>query len=78
MINLSNSDIEDFYIKVGEKVKTLRKTKGYTSYETFALDFDFDRKQYWRIEKGMNITLKTLVKITNIHNISLSEFFQDL
>lgn len=63
--------------KVSEKIKALRFKKGYSSYETFANDFNLDRKQYWRIENGSNITLKTLEKILEIHNISVNDFFKD-
>ncbi|MFM9840547.1 MAG: hypothetical protein ACKVOQ_19925 [Cyclobacteriaceae bacterium] len=51
--------------------------KGYKSYETFALDHEVDRKQYWRIENGSNITLATLLKVLKIHKISLKRFFSD-
>jgi transcriptional regulator with XRE-family HTH domain len=57
------------------KIKHLRKERGYKSYETFALDNDLDRKQYWRVENGSNITMATLMKILDIHQVSLEEFF---
>ncbi len=64
--------------KIASKIKTLRIEKGFQSYEKFALDHDFDRKQYWRIEKGHNITLQTLLRILDIHKITLPDFFRDL
>ena len=33
---------------------------------------------YWRVENGANITLKTLLKILDIHKLSLAEFFNSL
>ena len=63
--------------KIAKKLKQLRINKGYKSYETFALDNELDRKQYWRIENGSNITLATLLKILKIHRISLKRFFSD-
>ena len=63
---------------MAERLKQLRKEKGYTSYETFALDHGLDRKQYWRIENGSNLTLKSIIKILTIHNRDLSDFFSDL
>ncbi len=63
--------------KIAKKLKHLRVNKGYKSYETFALDHDLDRKQYWRIENGSNITLATLLKVLKIHKISLKRFFSD-
>jgi transcriptional regulator with XRE-family HTH domain len=63
--------------KIAQKIKQLRINKGYKSYETFALDHELDRKQYWRIENGSNITLATLLKVLKIHRISLKRFFSD-
>ena len=63
---------------VSEKLKTMRKEKGYSSYETFALDHGLDRKQYWRVEKGANITLKTLIKILEVHKTDLPAFFKEI
>ena len=74
--NISN--IEENLAKIAAKIKQLRKDKGYSSYETFALDHDLDRKQYWRIEKGANVTIATLLKILAIHQISLKDFFDNL
>lgn len=64
--------------KVAKKIKQLRKDKGYTSFQAFAYDFELNRVQYWRIESGKNITLKTLIKVLEIHQISLADFFKDL
>ena len=69
---------EEWIALVADKLKQLRKEKGYTSYETFALDNGLDRKQYWRIENGSNLTLKSILKILAIHNKDLSEFFKEL
>jgi transcriptional regulator with XRE-family HTH domain len=63
--------------KVAERVKQLRFESGYSSYETFAFDKDINRVQYWRVEKGHNITLKTFFKILQIHNLTPEEFFKD-
>lgn len=66
-------------VTIGNKLTELRKQKGYTSHESFAFDFDLPRVQYWRLEKGKsNFTIKTLMKVLVIHNISLDEFFNSL
>ena len=69
---------EELFRRVGERIRALRLKSGYSSYESFAIENDLDRKQYWRAEKGSNLTLKTLHTITKIHNISMEEFFQNL
>lgn len=61
--------------KIGEKLKELRKRAGYTSYESFAFDNDLNRVQYGRMEKGANMTLGSLLKVLDIHKLSLSDFF---
>lgn len=69
---------EEILKKIGDKLRELRIQKGYSSYETFAFDNDLPRMQYWRIEKGeTNVTIKSLLKILNIHNTSLKDFFED-
>ena len=64
-------------IKIAEKLKELRIEKGYSSHEVFAWDNEVNRVQYWRIEKGANITIKTLLTLLDIHKISLADFFGD-
>jgi transcriptional regulator with XRE-family HTH domain len=71
-------DTEQRINKIAEKLKQLRKDRNFTSYEDFALEYDLDRKQYWRVENGSNITLKTLIKILDIYDLSLSKFFSDI
>lgn len=62
-------------VQIGQHVKYLRKKRTKLSAENFAYEKDFDRVQYSRIEKGTNITMKTLLKVIDAHNISLKEFF---
>ncbi len=65
--------------KVGAKFKELRIKEGYKSYETFAFDKDINRMQYWRLEKGMsNLSLVTLVRMLEVHKMTLQEFFNEL
>jgi hypothetical protein len=65
-------------IDIANKIRKLRIQHGYSSHETFAWDHNLNRVQYWRIEKGTNITLKTLLSVLDIHKISLSSFFSDI
>ena len=71
-------DIEYVSSKTAKKIKQLRIEAGYNSYETFALDNGLDRKQYWRAENGANLTIKSLIKILNIHQITLSAFYEGI
>jgi hypothetical protein len=71
------SKTDDHIKQIGDKLKEMRIDAGYTSYETFANDFELDRKQYWRVEAGTNITLRTLIKVLEVHELSLKDFFND-
>ena len=71
-------DSDEWIVLISKKLKELRKDSGYTSYETFALDHGLDRKQYWRVENGSNITIKTLVKVLDIHKKDLTVFFKEI
>lgn len=62
--------------EIGQRLKYLREKKGYTSYERFAIEYNLSRMHYWKIEKGKaNITIRTLINILSIHEISIEEFF---
>jgi transcriptional regulator with XRE-family HTH domain len=64
---------------IGNKLEELRRNKGYSSHESFAYDFELPRVQYWRMEKGKsNITIKSLLRVMEIHDLSLTEFFNSL
>ncbi|MBI2259669.1 MAG: helix-turn-helix transcriptional regulator [Flavobacteriia bacterium] len=63
-------------IKIGLRLQKLRVEKGFTSYEHFAIEHELSRMHYWQIEKGkINLTIKTLLKYLEIHEISIETFF---
>ena len=61
----------------GNRLKQIRKQKGYTNYEHFAYKHGFNRVQYGRYENGANISFKTLVKIVAAFDMTLEEFFSE-
>ena len=63
--------------KVSKRFKELRIQAGYSSQETFAYDKELNRVQYWRVEKGSNITLTTFFKLLDVHKLTPKEFFKD-
>jgi len=65
-------------VAIAKRIKQLRERKGYTSYENFAWDNNIPRMQYWRMEKGTNFTIKNLLKILDVHGMSLKEFFSEV
>jgi transcriptional regulator with XRE-family HTH domain len=63
---------------IAERLKFLRKAKGYSNYEHIAFELGMSRSAYWRLESGANFELKTLIKICRLLDISLEEFFQGI
>lgn len=63
---------------IAQKLKKIREDKGFTSAETFANEKEINRVQYWRMEKGNNITIKSLINVLDKHKMTLSEFFSDI
>jgi transcriptional regulator with XRE-family HTH domain len=64
--------------KIGLKLKSLRKAKGYTSPDKFAYENNLNRSQYGKYEAGStNITIGTLINILNCFGVNLSEFFNE-
>ena len=63
--------------KLGRRIKSIRKKKGYTNYEHFAYQHGFNRVQYGRYENGANISFKTLVRLVAEFDMTLEEFFSE-
>ena len=61
---------------IGEHIRSLRIEKGYSSAEIFAYEHDLNRVSYWRMEKGCNMTIHSLLRILSIHCLTLKEFFE--
>lgn len=64
---------------IGNKIKELRINAGHGSYESFANEHGFSRRNYWALEKGVsNFKINTLLKIMEIHKLTITEFFKDI
>lgn len=71
---------EDEYIRqqltnLGNRIREVRKEKGYANYEQFAFDNELPRAQYGRYEKGQDLRFSSLVKVLKAMDISLKDFF---
>ena len=64
--------------KIGMRVKELRIKAGYKSHEQFAFDNNIQPKQMWRWESGYDFKMSSLIRIANIHKITLEEFLKDI
>jgi len=62
---------------LGNRLRAVRKAKGYTNYEHFAYRNGFNRVQYGRYENGANISFKTLVKLIDAFDLTITDFFSE-
>jgi transcriptional regulator with XRE-family HTH domain len=69
---------EPEYLAIANRLKSLRKEKGYSNYEHIAFELGMGRSAYWRLEQGVNFEMKTLVKICKLLNITLEYFFEGI
>ena len=60
---------------IAERLRVLRKAKGYSNYEHIAFDLGMSRSAYWKLESGANFELKTLIKVCRLLDVTLEEFF---
>ncbi len=77
-VKINTEDQVEHQIKnLGARIKQLRIAKGYTNAEFFAYDHKINRSQYGKYERGEDLRFSSLVRITQIHNLSLKDFFSD-
>jgi transcriptional regulator with XRE-family HTH domain len=62
---------------LGERIRTLRIKKGYSSAEYFAYDHDISRAQYGRYENGEDLRFSSLYKVVRAFDMTLEEFFSE-
>lgn len=63
--------------KLGNRVKSLRIGKGYTSYDFFAYDHHISRAQWGRYENGQDLKFSSLLKVVTAFEMTLAEFFSE-
>ena len=73
MSKSKQSKEEIFLKKLGERIKDLRKSSG-KSQSQFSYEMGWDKPNLRKIEKGKtNPTTKTLIKISDVLKITVSE-----
>ena len=66
----------DIKVAIGERISELRKAKN-LSQQKFSYEAEIERSYLTHVEKGRkNISVETLIKITDALDISLKEFFK--
>ena len=65
---------EEFSIKLGQRIKELRKQKGMSLKQFEVMEGGFDRAMLSRIENGKEaVTVYTLYRICEVLNLKLSD-----
>lgn len=76
--NTEAKEIDPRTQAICNKIKQLRIEAGYTNYENFAWDLEMSRSFYFKVEKGHNMTIETLLRILDSHEIQIDDFFSDI
>lgn len=72
----SEKAFKNTLVGVGGGLQELRIKKGFSTAKSFTEKYNLPEIQYWRMENGKaNITLKSLMKILQIHDVTLQDFF---
>ena len=72
---MKTDNFERTFSDLGGKLQALRTKKGFLTSDAFSEKFDLPRAQYSRMESGdTNITVKSLLRILEIHGLSLEDF----
>ena len=76
---LGHFNHDDFLAKVGRRIKSLRKKKGFSSAELFAYDIEISRVGMSKYETGAfdDIRMRTLLKIIDGLEMRPAEFFSE-
>ncbi len=76
MVNIDKLTKEQLK-KIGERLRELRKERGYSNYELFAFDNEIARAQYGRYENGEDLRMSSLLKVLKALDVSLDVFFDE-
>ena len=68
----------EMLVEIGKRITALRKQNTGESYEVFAIKNGINRISQYRIEKGRNFQMDTLLKIIDGLGVSVNEFFKGI
>lgn len=75
----SKMDKDPVLLKIGEKVRLLRKSNPeYINYEVFAFKNNINKVTLSKIEKGENHNIASLIKIIRALDITVEDFFKGI
>ena len=73
--NKAHLSDEEYFKRLGNRIRDLRKASGYTNQDIFAYENKIPRAQYGKWESGKNITFVSLLRLIRIFDVTLKEFF---
>ncbi len=62
---------------LGNRIRQLRKEKGYANYEHFCFQHGFARSSFSRFERGEDLRMSSLLKVLHALEVTVEEFFAD-
>lgn len=68
---------DEYLSKLGKRIKSLRISAGYTSYDQLAYELEINRSQWGRYENGNDLKYTTLLKVVGAFGMTLEEFFSE-
>jgi transcriptional regulator with XRE-family HTH domain len=68
---------DEMLLKLGARIRKLRKEQGFDNYEQFAYEHNISRAQFGRYENGQDIRFSSLIRIVNAFGMTLDEFFSE-
>jgi transcriptional regulator with XRE-family HTH domain len=75
--NVDDAFDKEVFRRIGARLKHYRKSMGYDNYEKFANAFNIPRATYGKHERGVNLTMKSLLRYLRVMKINEKEFFGD-
>jgi hypothetical protein len=76
---LGHFNHETFLSNISKRIKSVRKSKGFKSYELFSYDIEISRAGMAKYESGnfIDIRMRTLLKIIDGLEMTPQEFFEE-
>ena len=69
---------DELLLQIAQRLKHLRKEKGYGNYEVFAFDHSIPRSQYGRYEAAASdMRITSLATVLKAMDITLADFFAE-
>jgi len=73
----SSNDVDLILKEIGSRIRMRRKSLA-KNYEDFADDHDFNKVTISRLENGENFTMKSLVQVLRVLDVSIEDFFKGI